>query len=50
LWLEMGAWFKNLAEKFRARPGALPSDILANPAIGNGIVTSCQGPIQQGGN
>jgi DNA processing protein len=33
LWLEMGAWFKNLAEKFRARPGALPSDILANPEL-----------------
>jgi DNA processing protein len=31
LWIEMGAWFKNLAEKFSSRPGALPSDILANP-------------------
>jgi DNA processing protein len=31
LWVEMGVWFKNLAEKFRSRPGALPSDILANP-------------------
>jgi DNA processing protein len=33
LWLEMGTWFKNLAEKFRAHPGALPSDILANPEL-----------------
>lgn len=31
LWTEGGAWFKNLAEKFQAHPGALPSDILADP-------------------
>lgn len=31
LWTETGAWFKNLAEKFQSHPGALPSDILANP-------------------
>ena len=24
-------WFRNLAERFRAHPGALPSDLLANP-------------------
>jgi len=33
LWVEMGAWFKNIAAKFRSHPGALPSDILANPEL-----------------
>ena len=31
LWTGVGVWFKNLAERFRANPGALPSDLLANP-------------------
>jgi len=31
LWTGVGVWFKNLAERFRAHPGALPSDLLANP-------------------
>jgi DNA processing protein len=28
LWSEVGAWFKSLAEKFQAHPGALPSDFI----------------------
>jgi DNA processing protein len=31
LWTKAGVWFKSLAERFRAHPGALPSDLLANP-------------------
>lgn len=31
LWTQSGTWFKNLAEKFQSHPGALPSDILADP-------------------
>jgi DNA processing protein len=31
LWARVGVWFKSLAESFRAHPGALPSDLLANP-------------------
>ena len=33
LWLEMGAWFKSLSERFRAHPGVVRSDILANPQL-----------------
>lgn len=28
LWAEFGTWFKSLAQKFRAHPGALPSDFV----------------------
>ena len=31
LWTEVGAWFKSLAKTFQSHPGALPSDILADP-------------------
>jgi len=31
LWAEVGVWFKNLAKRFESHPGALPSDILADP-------------------
>jgi DNA processing protein len=49
LWLEMGAWFKNLAEKFRSRPGALPSDILANPELAISASRRARELLSQGG-
>lgn len=30
LWADLGTWFKSLAEKFRANPGSLPSDFIAD--------------------
>lgn len=29
LWAQDGAWFKSIAEKFRAQPGAVPSDFVS---------------------
>jgi len=32
LWSDLGAWFKSLAEKFRAHPGSIPSDFVPDRA------------------
>lgn len=46
LWLNQGAWFANLADLFRANPGAIPSDLVdqANASIAHRRLMSEVGP------
>lgn len=48
LWAEEGAWFKSLAELFRRRPGAVPSDFVS-PAAAQQYARLALGAIRETG-
>jgi len=49
LWSEVGAWFKSIADMFRAHPGAVPSDFVLDKGVAYRFSERTLALLQSGG-
>lgn len=49
MWSEVGAWFKSIADKFRAHPGSVPSDFVPDKSVAYTFSNRARALLRNGG-